>query len=320
MAANTVPTLRERAPWILTAIGGLLLILGAGAASWWFMLGGATLFAPTPIPTLIPPTVTPTETPIPFVAVPLTTRPALVIMTAPPTATPLPTSTPTVTPPATWTPTATYTPLPTYTPTATWTPLPTRTLTPTPTNTPLSVNALAGLAPTVEQPPAPNPTEQAFLAIVQQAALGYAAAIPELEGYVAAFDANAEVLADGDWARRTFTTIQTLRGLNAQLRGLSVPPRYAGPWAEVMAATDLFDLALDDLYAGISYYSIEKFVDYKENLAAAKAVWARATGSLIGVAPGTPATPMPLPVVTLEVPVGVPGAVDPPSPSKGGGP
>lgn len=281
MAANTVPSLRARAPWIAAALALLLLLLLGGAAAWWFVLGGAAMFVPTPIPTALSPTPVNTPTAVPFVAVPLSTRPAVVIMTPPPTATPLPTATPTVTPPATRTPTPTYTPLPTSTPTATWTPLPTRTLTPTPTHTPLSVNALAGLAPTVEQPPAPNPTEQAFLAMIQQAAAGYAAAIPELEGYVANMEANAEVLANGDWARRTFTTLQTLRGLNDQLRGLPVPPRYAALWTQVLAAVDLLDLALDDLYAGISFYDLKKLESYKVNLAAAKSAWAAAVAALL---------------------------------------
>ncbi len=141
MTVNSAPTLRERAPWIAAALGGLLLMAGLAAGAWWYAQDAATLALATPVPTALPPTATVKPTLVAFMAAPLTTRPAVVILTPPPSPTPLPSATPTVTPPATSTPTATATPLPTYTPTATWTPLPTRTLTPTPTSTPKSVNA-----------------------------------------------------------------------------------------------------------------------------------------------------------------------------------
>jgi hypothetical protein len=283
MTPTAPPTLRARLPWIAAALGGLLLIGGIGIGSLFYAQSAAQ--APVlPTATLAPAaviTVTVTAPARAFAAVPLTTRPAVVILTPPPTVTPLPSATPTVTPPATWTPTATPTRLPTYTPTATWTPLPTRTLTPTPTATPLTVNALAGLAPTAIQPVAPDPTAQAFLAVVGASAADYAATIPELEALVATFDANPEVLANGDWSRRTFTTIQRLRGLGAQLRALPVPARYAAAWPQVLGAVDRFEQALDDLYTGISLYQTEKFVDYKSNLAAARAAWEAATQGLL---------------------------------------
>ncbi len=119
------------------------------------------------------------------------------------------------------------------------------------------------------------------MATVAQVAVGYRAAFPELEALVATFDANPEVLTNGDWSRRTFNTLQTLRGLNEQVRALPAPARHAGAWSGVLAAVDLFELALDDLYTGISLYQVEKFVDYKARLAEGRAAWEVATLGLL---------------------------------------
>ena len=281
MVANSTPTQRKRAPWI-AALTGILLLLFAGSAVAWLALS-ATNQTPAPTPTLLP-TVPPTAVSAALIPTATATRPALIIMTSPPTATPIPTVTPTATPIPTNTPTATPSATPTVTPRPTETPTPT----PTSTSTPSDVNALAVLAPSDPVPTLPpDATEQQFLTTGAELAAGYAAAIPALEAQVAAVDANSMVLTYGDWARKTNDLITTLRALNERVRALAVPPRYATTGAELVQAVDLLDLALDDLDEGISLYKLEKFTQYKEHLAAAKTVLANVTPqfSLLPVTP-----------------------------------
>jgi hypothetical protein len=267
VATNSTSSLRQNAPWIAALIGGVLAMLALGAVAIVALFNRSL------------PEVSPTATPLPtatatieVVAVnPTATRPAIVIITPPPTHTPLPTATPTDTPTAT--PTPTDTPTATPTPTATSTPTPTV----TPTVTPADVNALGALVPAVPAPTMPpDPAEEQFLATGAALAAGYAAALPALEAQVAEVDADSMVLTYGDWARETNDLITTLRDLNAQVRALPVPPRYAASWAEMLRAVDLLDLALDDLDEGISLYKLEKFAEFKEHWAAAKVVLAAA--------------------------------------------
>lgn len=312
MAANPTPTLRERAPWIAALIGVVLVIV-AGAAvilfaitssisSGAFLPNADSLLAAEPalLPTSTLPTqslallpaattpapalviVPPASTPLPGATVEVsigasTVRlPGVVIITPTPTATPLPTATPTDTPTITPTPTDT----PTATPTETTTSTPTSTA--TPTVTPADVNVLAALVPDAAPPTLPpDLSEQQFLATGAALAGGYAIAIPALEAQVAKFDANSMVLTLGDWARETSGLIKTLRDLNAAVRALPVPPRHDASWGEMLRAVDLLDAALNDLEEAVSLYKLEKFAEYKEKLAAAKAVLGTVTPQFV---------------------------------------
>ena len=294
MGANPTPTVRKRAPWIAALIGIVLVVL-AGSVVVWLAQPAADLLTTTAPLTIAEPTpLTVTVTAVPVAIVPTETQPALIIITSPPTATPSPTVTPTETPIPTNTPTLTLTATPTVTPSPTETPTPTPTLT-------SDVNALAALVPVGPVPTLPpDPTEQQFLTVGAELAAGYTAAIPALEAQVAAVDANTMVLTYGDWARKTNELITTLRARNEEARALPVPPRYAALWAEMLHAVDLLDLALNDLEEGISLYKLVKFAEYKEHLAAAKAV-------LVGVTPQLVPQPVIAPVAVVDaVPTPIP--------------
>jgi hypothetical protein len=311
VATNSTSPLRQNAPWIAALIGGVLVMLALGVVAMMALFNRSL------------PEVSPTATPLPTatatieaVAVnPMATRPAIVIITPPPTHTPLPTATPTDTPTAT--PTPTDTPTATATSTATSTP----TATATPTVTPADVNALGALVPAAAAPTMPpDPAEEQFLATGAALAAAYAAAIPALEAQVAEVDADPMVLTYGDWARKTNDLLTTLRDLNAQVRALPVPPRYTARWAEMMRAVDLLDLALDDLDEGISLYKLEKFAEYKEHLAAAKGGLAIAVPLIapLSVIVVNVATPVVGPVATPIVVTGGTGVPDGASVEKGG--
>ncbi|MCC6457470.1 MAG: hypothetical protein IT328_21115 [Caldilineaceae bacterium] len=290
MATNSTSPLRQNAPWIAALIGAVLAMLALGAVAMMALFNRAL---PEASPTAIPlPTATAT---VAVVAVnPTATRPAIVIITPPPTPTPLPTATPTDTPTATPTPTDT----PTATPTSTATSTPTATA--TPTVTPADVNALGALVPVVPVPTMPpDAAEAQFLAAGTALVAGYAAAIPALEAQVAAVDADPMVLTYGDWARQTNELITTLRTLNTQVRALPVPSRYVSSWAAMLQAADLLDLALADLDEGISLYKLEKFAEFKAH-------WAEAKGSLAIAVPLI--APLPVIVVNVETPFVVPVA------------
>lgn len=298
MATNAPSPSRSDAPWIVALIGGLIAIFGGGT------LAVATAFnmtlaqlqpTPTPIPTPSP-TATPTTAAVAVIPTPTTA--AIVILTPPPTNTPLPTSTPTDT--ATPTPTATDTPTPTPTSTATATP----TDTPTPTITPADISVLGALVPQTAEPTMPpDPSELAFLADATAISSSYATAIPALEAQMAQVDANPIVLTYGDWARATSDLIATLRGLNAQVRALPVPPRYAASWAGMVQAADLLEAALDDLESGIGLYDMQQLSLYKEKIAVAQ-VALQAVPELA-----------PLPVVVVNVPTPVILPVNAPQPA-----
>ncbi len=161
--------------------------------------------------------------------------------------------------------------------------------------TPADVNALGALVPAAPAPTMPpDPAEEQFLATGAAVAAGYAAAMPALEAQVAEVDADSMVLTYGDWARETSDLIATLRDLNAQVRALPVPPRYAPGWAEMLRAADLLDVALADLDEAISLYKLEKLAEYKEHLAAAKIVLAAAVSQI---------APLPVVVVNVVTPV-----------------
>lgn len=301
MAANPPPaTLRNSAPWIAALIAAIFALVGAGGIAACSMLPGLVTPTPTPAPTATP-------TIVVAVVVPTATRPAIVIITPPPTDTPTPTATPT----HTRTPTPTDTNTPTATPTGTDTPTPTATA--TPTVTPADVNVLESLLPGAAAPTMPpDPAEEEFLAASTALAANYATAIPALEALVAQVDADTMVLTHGDWARQTNDQIAALRNLNAQVRALPVPPRYAGSWAEMLRAVDLLDQALDDLTEGISLFKLEDFAFYKDHLAATKGALAVAVPLLVPlevVVVNLP-TPVVLPVITPVVEaVAVPAAV-----------
>jgi hypothetical protein len=151
----------------------------------------------------------------------------------------------------------------------------------------------------------PDPAEEEFLAASTTLAANYAAAIPALEAQVAQVNADTMVLTHGDWARETSNQIAALRNLNAQVRALTVPPRYISSWAEMLRAVDLLDLALNDLEEGISLYKLEELAFYKDNLAAAKSALAVAVPLLVPlevVVVNVP-TPVVLPVITPVVEV-----------------
>jgi hypothetical protein len=142
----------------------------------------------------------------------------------------------------------------------------------------------------------PDPSEEQFLAASGALVASYGAAIPALQAQVAQIDADPIVLTYGDWARATSDLIATLRGLNAQARALPVPPRYAASWAEMLAAVDLLDIALDNLDEGVSLYDLRKIALFKENLAAAQ-------GALAAV---PQISPLPVIVVSVPTPVVIP--------------
>lgn len=310
MATNSTSPLRQNAPWLAALIGGILAMFALG---WMAMTALLNMALAQPLPTAIPlPTATVT---VEVVAVnPTATRPAIVIVTPPPTDTPLPTATPTDTP----TPLPTPTETPTATPTSTATSTPTATA--TPTVTPADVNALGALIPAAPAPTMPpDPAEEQFLAASAALAAGYAAAIPALEAQVATLEADAMVLTYGDWARATHDLMTTLRTLNTQALALPVPARYAGGWGEMLRTIDLLEVALADLDEGISLYKLEKIAEYKENLAAAKM---RLAAALPLIAPSPANVPVNVPVIVNDVatPIVVGDAGEPldVGPEKGG--
>jgi hypothetical protein len=143
----------------------------------------------------------------------------------------------------------------------------------------------------------PSPSEEQFLATASALAAAYAAAIPALEAQIAQLDEDPIVLTYGDWARATSTLLDTLHDLNAQVNALSVPPRYAASWGQMLVAVDLLERALDKFEEGVGNYNLQLIGESKQEFAAAKAV-------LLGAVPAL--EPLPVVVVNVPAPVVIP--------------
>ncbi len=269
---------RRRVAAALTLVGLLVVLVGATVGGMWWV-ASRSVVAPPPSPTPEPTaTATPTPHPIPAALLPTATIAAIVVI-AP---TPTPTLPPTVTP----TETATPTPTPTFTPTSTATPTETPTVTPTPiptpTETPVAIDVLVALVPDTGPAPQPTPSidEQAFMAEVAVLASNYVTVTAALDAQLDMFDADPMIVAYGDWVRQTRTLIDALRALNAQAYGMQPSARLAPAWSEMLAATDNFAIAADNLEQFISLLELPYYKAFREALTAGQTALAPAAVAL----------------------------------------
>jgi len=256
---------------------GLLAVLVVVMVGLWLMARGSEVAPPTPTPEPTA-TATPTPRPIPAALLPTATVAAIVVIAPTPTVT-LP---PTLTPTETATPTPTPTLTPTSTPTPTETPTETATPIPTPTETPVAIDVLVALVPDTGPAPQPTPSidEQAFLAEVAVLASSYTTTTAALDAQLDMFDANPMIVAYGDWVRQTHTLIDTLRGLNDQAYGMQPSARLAPAWSEMLAATDSFAAAADNLEQFISLLELPHYAAFRAALTDGQAALNRGVAAL----------------------------------------